>query len=130
MLKRIWNRLFGFLGAAAHRKRVPSDLAAGDVCSVEAGESRYGIVKVLATDPDTVHVRVYKEKFGWRPERVDTGGLSLGTMHDDEFGIGHLPLSRAGFGAWTPVRIHREPVSEDELEGFRLWQEARGGVWP
>jgi hypothetical protein len=100
------------------------------VCSVESGGGTYGVVKVLAVDANAVHVRLYKEKFGWRPERIGTASLTLGSMHEaDGFGIGHLPLARADFGGWKPVRMHCEELSDEELEGYHVWQEMGGGVF-
>ena len=73
---------------------------------------------------------VYKEKFKWRPDRADTTHLSLGTIHDsDGFGVGHLPLLEGEFGLWEPVIIRREEVSVEELDGYDIWKESRGGVW-
>ena len=45
------------------------------------------------------------------------------------FGMGHLPLSKPAFGSWRPVKVGSEPVADDELEGYRMWLEARGGYW-
>ena len=112
------------------RRRLPQDLAAGDVCSALSGEGDYVIAKVLARDPGIVHVRIYKERFGWQPTKIDTTSLSLGTVDDDDgCGIGHLPLKEGVFGSWDPEIIHREDVAEDELDGYRMWQEGGGGAW-
>jgi len=87
-------------------------------------------VKLLARDEGICHVRVYKQKFGSRPERVDPSKLSLGTIHDkDGFGMGHLPLSDEAFRAWQPVLISKTLVTSEELEGYRMWKEASGGVF-
>jgi hypothetical protein len=123
-----------FLRYMAHRRgrrQLPPTLAAGDVCSVRSGsQGKYAIAKVLVRDPAIVHVRVYKEWFPSRPQRIETAALSLGSIHDpDGFGMGHLPLSEGAFGLWEPIVIHREPVTEDELDGYQIWKESRGGVW-
>jgi hypothetical protein len=77
-----------------------------------------------------VHVRVWKERFHSRPTRIDMAALTLGTVHDEEgFGFGHLPLSKSAFGAWQPERFGHESVAQDELDGYREWQEAGGGYW-
>jgi hypothetical protein len=112
------------------KRQLPAGLGAGDVCSVLSGGGDFCIAKVLVREPGVVHVRVYKEKFGWRPQRVDTSSLSLGTIHDQEgFGMGHLPLSEENFCGWLPMVICREPLDDEELEGYRAWSESRGGVW-
>jgi hypothetical protein len=110
--------------------RLPADLRAGDVCSIPGEGGTHKIVKVLAVDRRAVHIRVYKNRFPRRPFRVNTAALELGSIHDsDGFGFGHLPLSRAMFGGWSPARIQREQVDEQELDGYRAWQELNGGLW-
>ena len=66
------------------RRKLPKELAAGDVCSTLSGEGDYVITKVLARDPGIIHVRIYKKRFGYRPERINTALLTLGTVHDEE----------------------------------------------
>lgn len=103
------------------------NLAAGGLYSIEFGDGTYSIVKILAVDDDIVHIRLYKNKFASRPEQVDSSELSLGTIQDEDgFGIGHLPISRPEFEAWDPQFLQNEGVTEEELEGYRLWQESVG----
>ena len=110
--------------------RLPDGLSEGDICSIESGSGGFGIVKILALEPGTVHIRLYKEKFATRPDCIDATGLSLGTIHGgDGFGIGHLPLSARNFAQWEPMIIGHEEVSPEELEGYNLWKESGGGVW-
>ncbi len=40
-----------------------------------------------------------------------------------------MPLSRKAFLAMGPIRIASAEVSEDELEGYSLWLEAKGGYF-
>lgn len=108
------------------------ELQVGGLYSVNSGDGKYGVVKVLALDPSAVHLRLYKNKFNTRPEAVDSSTLSLGSMNDDDeegFGIGHFPLSRRDFTKWQPVLLSQETVSEEELEGYNMWKEAGGGVF-
>jgi hypothetical protein len=103
---------------------------AGGLYSVESGDGRYGVAKVLVLEPGVVHVRVYAEKFPSRPTGLDETKLTLGTIHDkDGFGIGHLPLQPAGFAAWEPALIKIVPVGADELDGYEEWKRSGGGVW-
>jgi hypothetical protein len=103
------------------------NLTAGDLYSIESGDGAYSIVKILAVDDDIVHIRLYKNRFATRPEDVDTSELSLGSIQDEDgFGIGHLPISRSEFEAWDPQFLQSVGVTEEELEGYRLWQEAVG----
>lgn len=111
-------------------RKLPPDLGPGDVCVVMSGDGDYQIAKVLATDQSIVHLRTYKNRFSSPPSRVDTAELSLGEFGDkDGFGIGHLPLSRSTFASWLPVRIQREPVTGEEMEGCRIWEEPKGEIW-
>jgi hypothetical protein len=110
-------------------RKLPADFGRGDICVI-AGGGEYKIAKILMVDASTFHIRLYKERFSCAPTHVDTAALSLGKIDDkDGFGIGHLPLSRATFAAWAPLRIQRESVTDEELEGYRMWQESKGGTW-
>jgi hypothetical protein len=111
-------------------RKLPADLARGDICTVIAGDGEYKIAKVLMTDQSAVHIRLYRDRFSEPPAKVDTATLSLGKIDGaDGFGIGHLPLSRSTFASWVPVRIQSESVTEEELEGYRAWEECKGGTW-
>ena len=119
-----------WLGRRWALRQLPSSLAAGDLCSVVSDDETFGVVKVLAVDPDGFHVRIYREKFQWRPLQARSSDLSLGSVNDPQgFGMGHLPLSRAAFGAWQPVFICREALVAEELDGYRMWQDASGGYF-
>ena len=108
----------------------PDTPLAGAVYSVDDGEGRYGIAKVLVVDQDGVHIRLYKNKFGERPFRVDVSSLDLGSIHGpDGFGMGHLPLTHAAFSAWEPVFLVATGVDDEELEGYFYWKEAQGGYF-
>lgn len=111
------------------RRRLPRDLKAGDICMVVSGDSGYKVVKILVIDQSTVHVRLYAERFSEVPRFVTAAALTLGTIHDEHHGIGHLPLSRPTFASWLPLRIQHEVVTEDELDGFRMWEISMGGTW-
>ena len=102
---------------------------AGALYSLENGDGRYTVAKVLKVEPYGVHVRLYANKFQARPEKVDPASLSLGTVHDKDPGIGHLPVTHKQFQAWHPVFVTDSPVAEDELEGYREWRSAGGRFW-
>jgi hypothetical protein len=67
--------------------RLPDGLSAGDICLIESGFGGFGIVKILALEPSTVHIRLYKEKFATRPDCIDATGLSLGTIKESGGGV-------------------------------------------
>lgn len=100
------------------------------MCSISGGGDSYGVVKVLAVADGVVHVRLYSEKFSERPKRIVPASLTLGRVDEPgPTGMGHLPLSQATFAGWAPVKFQHEPITADELEGYRMWQEHSGGVW-
>ncbi len=109
---------------------IPAGWQAGGLYSTEDEGGQFGIVKVLVVDAGAVHVRVYKQKLCSRPASVDPSMLTLGKLSDkDGFSAGHLPLSWRTFAKWKPILVSQQPVYESELEGYRLWQEANGGIF-
>ncbi len=76
-------------------------------------------------------VHLSKNKFSSRPQTVESDTLSLGGISSGEdFGIGHMPLSKEGFASWQPVFISQFPATEEELVGYNMWkEEGGGGIW-
>ncbi len=122
------------------------ELIVGGIYSIiksrESGD--FGVVKLLVLDERAVHIRSYANRYAERPATVDASTLTLGSgtpliRHPDgsitlprpegPMGIGHLPISRAQFLDWRPQLMMTQPVSEHELEGYREWENAGGGVW-
>ena len=105
----------------------------GDLCSVRSGDDRFGVVKILKLGDGVVHVRVYAKTYPDRPQEVADDELYLGTVHDEEFGLGHLPLDATTFAKWEPEVIRGTTLEAEELEGYEIWREAEdegaGGVW-
>ena len=100
----------------------------GDLYSVEGTDKDFKIAKVLAVDSDTVHIRLYKNIFRERPWNLDPSTLSVGSIYDPEgFGAEHLPLSSSSFSLWHPHYITHTRLTEEELEGYKLWKQAQGG---
>jgi hypothetical protein len=103
---------------------------AGALYSVNGGEGYFQVAKVLVTDATGVHIRLYRNRFETRPKDVDLLSLQLGSIHDrDELGMGHVPLTHRTFEAWQPVYLADSSVTEDELEGYREWESAKGGYF-
>jgi hypothetical protein len=98
----------------------------GDIFSVDDGEGRIGIVKVLVVEPEVIHLRIYKNKFSNRPKTIEIKELSLGRLGDkDGFGIGHIPMDIDGFKNWKPEWITSSKVTKEELEGYNIWKESQ-----
>lgn len=130
MIRNLLERL-GF-GPRGSRGGQPETPIAGDLWSVVTDDGLYGVAKILAVDGAGVHARLYVQRFQTRPAPEEIGELTLapfGAGHDVPFSIGHMPLSRATYAEWQPELIARGSVDEDELEGFRMWEEARGGYF-
>jgi hypothetical protein len=104
-------------------------LHAGGVYSVVSEGGQFGVVKVLKVEANAVHVRLYSGKWKSRPTISTLGELRLGTIHEADPGVGHLPLSPRAFAAWAPKLIFISEVAEAELDGYREWNDAGGGVW-
>lgn len=73
--------------------------------------SGYMIVKVLAVD-FAVHIRIYREDFKELPKEISSSQLTVA--------VGHAPLSIEGWSE-SHVLVGREPVTEDDLDGYRLY---------
>ena len=122
--------LLAILMSTCNHRGTTDDWRVGGLYSTEDGKGNFSVVKILALEPDAVHVRVYKQKFRSRPVSVNPASLTLGKLGDkDGFSIGHLPLSPQTFASWKPVFITQQLVSESELEGYKTWKEAKGGVF-
>lgn len=82
-------------------------------------------MKVLVVDDFAVHLRSYANRFDEFPIDIEPDVLSLGSISDEGgFGIGHFPLAKEGFWNDNPVFLKVTPVTDDELEGYRMYLEA------
>lgn len=110
----------------------PSDWTEGGLYSTQGETGRFVIAKILKPDSLGVHVRLYSNTFPERPATIDESTLHLAGMQrrpDEALGMGHLPLLRASFTDFQPVYIKTVPVEDAELEGYRMWLEAKGGYF-
>jgi hypothetical protein len=102
----------------------------GGLYSVRDSERGFRVAKVLAIDPGVVSIRMYKQTFDQRPSNIDPAKLSLGSINDaDGFGMGHLPLDPTTFSSWDPQFLLRSSLTDEELEGYRMWKESGGGAF-
>jgi hypothetical protein len=105
----------------------------GDLCSVRSGDGEYVVAKILKLEEGATHVRVYAKTYEKRPTEVPDEDLYLGTVFDDDFGLGHLPLDADAFEHWEPQVIRHTELEPEELEGYEMWRDAEdegaGGVW-
>ena len=94
----------------------------------------YNVLKVLKTDAMGVHIRLYSNVYPSLPATLDIETLYLAGLDEQseqtDLGMGHLPISFDSFMTWQAVPLNQfEPVSEDQLEGYQMWQEAEGGYF-
>ncbi len=106
----------------------------GDLCSIDSGDGSYGVVKILKLEDGIAHLRLYANSYEQRPTEVDPASLTLGTIHDESFGLGHMPVAEEEFLAtWRPEVVGHTELEPDELEGYEIWrgaaEEGEAGVW-
>lgn len=100
----------------------------GGLYSAPSDKGGFRIAKILVIEQGIVHVRIYKNRFEKRPKAIDQMSLSLGTIHDpDGCGMGHMPVSQKTFAEWELAFVAQSSVKEEELEGYKYWQEHGGG---
>lgn len=94
----------------------------------------YNVFKVLAMDDNGVHVRSYSNVYPKAPTALNVESLFMKSFDTDveaiDLGMGHLPVSYESFMTWGAIAIDQyEAVSEEQLEGYRLWQQANVGYF-
>jgi hypothetical protein len=96
-----------------------ASVTVGGIYATRDPDGSWSIVRVLALDEHTVHVRSYTDRFSEQPKDVDLATL--------EWFIGHMPVAREGFHKQQRVLINVVPVAEEELEGYRYYLDAMNG---
>jgi hypothetical protein len=86
-------------------------------------------VRILKTDDVGVHFRLYSG--GWPERPLSLHPDQLDITDEEPRGIGHLPYTRRSFLAMGPklASDDQPPVTEDDLEGYRIWEEDKGGYF-
>jgi hypothetical protein len=104
----------------------------GGLYSTSNENGSYSVLKVLKVDDKGVHVRVYSNQFPQRPTTIDETTLYMvGTNRrsNETLGVGHTALSHSSFAGWGAKLIKVVPVKNEELEGYKLWLDAKGGYF-
>lgn len=103
----------------------------GGIYSIPREDGSFRIAKVLVVEDQIIHLRIYANSFSERPSQIDPAALSLGKVTDGKgnFGIGHIPLTIESFRHMSPVYLQTTDVTEDELDGYHIWKESRGGTF-
>ena len=131
--KREISLLFGLIlagvlvwGLVGCGRSSQSEFTAGAYYSVEAERGGFRVVKMLAVERKGVHIRLYRNRFTERPPEIEPDTLTLGSPEDADAGTEHAAVLLKTFMAWKPVFIGQGSVSEEEMEGYRVWQESLG----
>jgi len=110
------------------RKTVPdAQPVVGGLYASKGEDGSFSVVKVLAADRFAVHLRSYANRFDALPTDLDASTLTLGSIDDEHFGMGHFPLAREAFERESYTFLKKTQLEEEELEGYNLYLEAMGG---
>jgi hypothetical protein len=97
------------------------------------GESGgYSVLKILKLDDGGVHVRLYSNHFSEPPVKIDESTLYMAGMKrkpGESMGMGHAPISKKSFAGWHALFVQQSTVKEEELEGYKMWLDAKGGYF-
>ncbi len=97
-------------------------LVEGGLYAQRIGWFRWTVLKILKIEPNVIHLRAYSNRFWCRPLGVKLPHL--------EWSIGHMPFARSTVELWRLEHIATQTVSDEELEGYRIWANEEGaGVW-
>ena len=101
------------------------EFTVGNIYATLDDDGKYRISKVLAVDEFAVHLRTYANRFDQLDRELDPAVLSLGSIDDPGgFGIGHFPLAIEAFANDNPIFLKQVAVTEDELDGYKLYLES------
>ena len=127
----MWNWLQRVFRPSQSPAQEP-ELAEGGLYSHLDEDGRYGVLKILKIDDGGVHLRLYSNRFAEHPASVDESKLFMAGINEQPpqpLGMGHIPVSRRSFATWQIRPIQMSSVSDEELDGYRMWEEANGGYF-
>jgi len=109
-----------------------SKLVEGGLYYIKKDNGSYSVMKILKLDDGGVHVRLYSNQFSTPPARVEESTLymvGVDRKSNETLGMGHAPISKRSFAGWKAVFFQQSTVKDDELEGYKMWLEAKGGYF-
>ena len=109
-----------------------SQLVEGGLYYTQNEGGSYSILKVLKLDKQGVHVRIYSNQFTNAPTEVNEGSLYMAAENgetNENFGVGHSPISKKSFRGWKVVFFQQSKVKDEELEGYKMWLDGKGGYF-
>ena len=66
------------------------------------------------------------------PSSIDEKKLYIAGINrkpNEPLGMGHAPISKASFSTWDAIFVQPSYVSEEELEGYKMWLNSGGGYF-
>jgi hypothetical protein len=109
-----------------------SNLVGGGLYYTRNENGSYSVLKILKLDDGGVHVRLYSNQFPKPPAKVDESTLymvGVDRKPNETLGMGHAPISKRSFAGWKAVFFQQSTVKDDELEGYKMWLDAKGGYF-
>ena len=107
-------------------------LREGGIYYARNDDGTFSVLKILKLDDGGVHLRQYSNVWPAPPVSVDEATLYMAGMDrkpDEKLGMGHMPVSTKNFAGWNTKFVQQSSVSEQELEGYKMWLEANGGYF-
>lgn len=92
-------------------------LEEGGIYITRASWRRWLFFRVLKLTDELVHLRFYNRKFWRRP--------TLRQLDRDDWSLGHMPITRLSVEQWNFECVGTLLVQEDELQGYRIWEETK-----
>lgn len=130
MLKKIVATVLGIFAVCCWSPE--PQLVEGGLYVTPAENGGYSALKILKLDAGGVHVRLYSNVFSSVPTSIDDSLLYMaGIDHKPEeaLGMGHAPISKQSFASWDVRFVQQSTVTPEELEGYEMWREAKGGYF-
>jgi hypothetical protein len=124
--------IMGLLSSLLGCSQPGPKLVEGGLYYTQNDNGSYSIMKILKLDDGGVHVRLYSNQFPTPPTKVDESTLYLVGVDrkpNETLGMGHAPISKRSFAGWKAVFLQQSAVKDDELEGYKMWLEAKGGYF-
>lgn len=107
-------------------------LVEGGIYYTPGEKGGYSVLKILKLDDRGVHVRLFSNQFSEPPKKIDESALYMAGMNrkpGETLGMGHAPVSKQSFVGWKATFVQQSTVKEEELEGYKMWLEGKGGYF-
>lgn len=111
---------------------IDAEYMVGAYFSVKSEKLGYKVVKILATDLEGVHIRMFSNHFNERPKSINPEDLFSDSINNDPKALGayHIPLRYETFAEqWKPEFIAQGNLTDEELNGYKIWKEENVGYF-